>query len=130
MPCQKWFRLCLSHFIYTVRPCLCHACSVRAVPRPCPSESDFSRPRHSAAWEWRGMCELAWAVQRRHAGVLHGRSASSGYHAEFYEGCYQQHTTPLNCRTSSSGISGYHADFHQRHGTLGEWQGRDMACMN
>jgi hypothetical protein len=37
------------------------------------------------------------------------RSASSGYHAEFHEGCYQKHTNPLNCRTSSSDISGYHA---------------------
>jgi hypothetical protein len=32
------------------------------------------------------------------------RSASSGYHAEFHEGCYQKHTNPLNCRTSSSDI--------------------------
>jgi hypothetical protein len=39
------------------------------------------------------------------------RSASSGYHAEFIEGCYQKHTNPLNCRTNSSDISGYHADF-------------------
>jgi hypothetical protein len=47
MPCQK-FRLCRSHLIYTVRPCLIH----NAMPRPCFSESDFSRPRHSAAWAW------------------------------------------------------------------------------
>jgi hypothetical protein len=25
-------------------------CRARAMPRPCHSESDFSRPRHSAAW--------------------------------------------------------------------------------
>jgi hypothetical protein len=30
------------------------------------------------------------------------RFRSSGYHAEFHEGCYQKHTNPLNCRTSSS----------------------------
>jgi hypothetical protein len=51
------------------------------------------------------------------------RPASSGYHAGFDEG-YQKHTSPLNCRTSSSDISGYHAKFHERHGTVGEWQGR------
>jgi hypothetical protein len=41
------------------------------------------------------------------------RSATSGYHAEFHEGCYQKHTNPLNCRTSSSDISGYHTDIHE-----------------
>jgi hypothetical protein len=75
------------------------------------------------------MCELASAVQRRHMGNL-PRSASSGYQAEFHEGCYQKHTNPLNCRTSSSDISGDHADFHEGHGTVGEWQGRGMACVN
>jgi hypothetical protein len=56
--------------------------------------------------------------------------ASSGYHAEFHEGCYQKCTNPLNYRTSSSDISGYHANFHEGHGTVGEWQGRGMACVN
>jgi hypothetical protein len=46
-------------------------------------------------------------------------SASSGYHAEFHEGCYKKHTNPLNCRTSSSDISDYHADFHEGHGMAG-----------
>jgi hypothetical protein len=50
-------------------------------------------------------------------------SASSGYHAEYDKGCYQQHTNPLNHRTSSSDISSYHADLHEGHGTAGEWQG-------
>jgi hypothetical protein len=54
-------------------------------------------------------------------------SDSSGYHAEFHEGCYQKHVNSLNCRTSSSDISGYYADFHEGHGTVGEWQGRGMA---
>jgi len=80
------------------------------------------------------------------------RSASSGYHAEFHEGCYQKHTNLrcrwpvwnqttfvidqeksgsstllkdnlLNCWTSSSDISGYHSEFHERQGTIGAWQG-------
>jgi hypothetical protein len=39
----------------------------------------------------------------------------------------QKHTNPLNCGTSSSGISGYHADFHEGYGTVGKRQGRGMA---
>jgi hypothetical protein len=56
-------------------------------------------------------------------------SVSSGYHAESHE-VYQKHTNPLNCRNSSSDISGYHADFHEGHGIVGEWHGRDMAYVN
>jgi hypothetical protein len=58
------------------------------------------------------------------------RSGSSGYHAVFHEGCYQKHTKPLICRASSSDISGYQADFHEGNGTVGEWQGRAMECVN
>jgi hypothetical protein len=42
-------------------------CRARAMPRPCRSESDFSRPRHGHG---HGMCELASAVQWRHVGDL------------------------------------------------------------
>jgi hypothetical protein len=59
--------------------------------------------------------------------ALYPLSASSGYHAEFHEVCYQKHTNPLNCRTRSSDISGYQADFHEGNGTVEEWQGRGMA---
>jgi microcystin-dependent protein len=34
------------------------------------------------------------------------RSASSGYHAEYHEGCYQKHTNLLNYKNISSDISG------------------------
>jgi hypothetical protein len=57
-------------------------------------------------------------------------SAFSGYHAEFHERCYQKHTNPLNCKTSSSYISVHGVDFHERQGTVGEWQGCGMACVN
>jgi hypothetical protein len=86
-------------------------CRARAMPRPCRSESDFSRPWHSSAWAWQGMCELSSAVHRRHVGDL----PTFGFFRlprEFHEVCYQKHTNPLNCRTSSSDISGYHTDFH------------------
>jgi hypothetical protein len=56
--------------------------------------------------------------------------ASSGYHAEFHEDCYQKLTSPLNSRTSSSDISSYHADFHKGHGSVREWQECGMACVN
>jgi hypothetical protein len=55
------------------------------------------------------------------------RSACYGYNAEFHEGFYQQHTSPLNCWTSSSDISGYHAEFHEGQDTVGEWHGRGTA---
>jgi hypothetical protein len=45
-------------------------CRSPAIPRIGRSESDLSRPRHSAAWERRGMSELASAVLRRHVGDL------------------------------------------------------------
>ena len=33
LPCRYGFRTCLSHLIYTVRPCLIHTC--HAAPMPC-----------------------------------------------------------------------------------------------
>jgi len=33
MPCRQLFRMCLSHLIYTVRPCLIHTC--HAMPMLC-----------------------------------------------------------------------------------------------
>jgi hypothetical protein len=109
-----------------------------AMPRPChtttmPSGSDFLRPRHSAAWARHryGMTyENYHRPSRDGMWAISPRSASSGYHAEFHGGCYQKHTNPLNCRIRNSDISGYHADFHEGHGTVGEWQGRGMECVN
>jgi hypothetical protein len=43
-------------------------CRSPALPRICRSESDLSRPRHSAAWEQHGTCALASAVLRRNVG--------------------------------------------------------------
>jgi hypothetical protein len=117
-----------------------------AMPRPCHAltMTFFSRPRHSTAVKRRPSRNGLWATCPR--------SASSGYHAEFHEDCYQKHTNPphndpylrlqrvvathyknddlLNCWTSSSDISGYHADFHEGHGTVGAGEGNGMACVN
>jgi hypothetical protein len=108
------------------------SCRTHAGPVPChdhavlkATSQGHGRARHGHG---KGM---AWVNLHRPSrdGMLAicPRSASSGYHAEFHEGCYQKHTNPLNCRTSSSDISGYHADFHEGHGIVGEWQGRGMA---
>jgi hypothetical protein len=37
---------------------------------------------------------------------------------------------PLKCWTGCSDIFGSHAGFHEGRGTVGAWQGRDMACVN
>jgi hypothetical protein len=58
------------------------------------------------------------------------RSASSDYHAEFHEGCYQKHTNPLNCGIISLDISGYHTDCNEGHGTVGELQWRGITFLN
>jgi hypothetical protein len=94
------------------------------VPRheTCRSESGFSRPRHRAVWARHGH---SMACVRPCP-----RWASSGYRTEFHEGCYRKLTNPLNCKTSSSYISDYHADFPDGHGTVGDWQGNGMTCVN
>jgi len=111
-------------------------CHAHAMLCPCHSSQGHSRARPSRDGLW-ATCSL---------------SASSAYHAEFHEDCYQKHTSHphndpylrlsrvvaahdkkddlLNCWTSSSDISGYRADFHERHGTVGAGRGCCMACIN
>jgi hypothetical protein len=84
---------------------------------------------HGTARHWHGMCEIVSGFQRRPVGDL-PRSVSSDHHAEFHEGCYHKLTNTLNCRAISSDISDYHEDFDEGHGTVGEWQGHGMTCVN
>ena len=135
--------MCLSHLIYTVRPCLIH--TFHTAPMPSPTMPFFSSPRHS-----RPSRDGLWANCPR--------SASSGYHAEFHEvlirripisdaggKCETKHRLHgrgrevaahykqddlLHCWTSSSDISGYHADIHEGHDTVGAGQGHGMVCVN
>jgi hypothetical protein len=122
------------------------SCCACAMPRPCRSESNFSRPRHSAAWAWHGMCELASAVQRWHVGDL----PAFGFFRlprGVPRRLLPEHTNPLNCGTSSSDIlsrglsrrtrhcRGRAGARHGmcdllRHGMAGERHGRGMACVN
>jgi hypothetical protein len=75
MPCRLRLRLCLSNFIYTLRPCLIHTC--HAWPMPCRAHA-MQRPRrpeatsegHSTTRHRCGMCEVVSAVLRRHVGDL------------------------------------------------------------
>jgi hypothetical protein len=108
-----------------------------AMPRPCHAETMSFWKRllkataqrdMGAALACHGTCELASVGQRRHVDDLPAFGFLRLPHGVPRD-CYQKHTSPLNCRTSSSDIFGYHAGFHEGHGTVGEWQGRDMACM-
>jgi hypothetical protein len=46
--------MCLSHLIYTVRPCLIHTCQAIPMPRPYHALTMpfFSRPRHGQRMAW------------------------------------------------------------------------------
>jgi hypothetical protein len=125
MPCHYGFRLCLSHFIYTVRPCLIHTC--HAAPVSCHDHAVLkaTSQSHDTARHGHGMTSVNYYRPLRDGmWATCPRSVSSGYYAEFHESCYQKHTNPLNCRSSSSDISDYNADFREGHGTVVEWQGR------
>jgi hypothetical protein len=64
--------MCLSHLIYTVRPCLIHTCHATPMPRPCHALTMpfFSRPRHSTAVERRPVGYLpAFGFSRLPRGV-------------------------------------------------------------
>ena len=77
LPCYATKGLeCLSHLIYTVQPCLIHTCHAIPMLQPCHSSQGHftARPLRDSLW---ATCLF---------------SASSGYHAEFHEDCYQKHT--------------------------------------
>jgi len=133
--------MCLSHLIYTVRPCLIHTCHAMPMPRPCHALTMpfFSRPRHSTAVERRPVGYLpAFAFSRLRRGVPRRFlseacqfSSQRSIPTTVKSGSSTlQKDDLLNCWTSSSDISDYHADFHEGHGTVGAWQGRGMACVN
>ena len=124
--------MCLSHLIYTVRPCLIHTC--HAMPMPF-----FSRPRHSTAFQRQPVGYLpAFSFFRLPRGVPR-RLLSEAYQSSSQRSipttvrvvvAHYKIDDMLNCWTNSSDISGYHADFHEGHGNVGAGQGRGMACVN
>jgi len=121
--------MCLSHLIYTVLACLIHTCHALTMPF-------FSRQRHSTAVERRpvsylpafGFFRLARGVPRRLFSEAYQSSSQRSIPTTVKsDSSTLQKDGLLNCWTSSSDISGYYADFHEGHGTVGAWQGRDMA---
>jgi hypothetical protein len=98
-------------------------CRTHAAPVPCHDHAVLkaTSQSHGTARHGHGMaCVKYHRPSRDGIWATCLLSVSFGYHAEFYDGCYQKHTNPLNCRTSSSDISGYHEDSHEGHGTVGE----------
>jgi len=115
-------------------------CHAMPMPRPCPALTMpfFSRPRHSTAVERRPVSYLStfsfFRLPRGVSRILLSEACQSSQRS-IPTTVKSGSSTPqkddmLNCWTSSSDISGYHADFHERHGTVGAWQGRGMACVN
>ena len=145
MPCREGFRMCLSHLIYTVRPCLIRTCL--EVPMSC---SDHAVLLKATAQD--GRREIACgrparvrflpittrssmkAVMRSIPisdadGQFETRQRLSWTRKRVVTAHYKKDAL-LNCWTSSSDISGYHADLHERHGAVGAEQGRGMARVN
>jgi hypothetical protein len=115
-----WFTQCGRVRITHTMPYPYHS---SVMPRPYHSESDLSRPQHSAAWERHGngmVCVSA--VQRRRVVDLPAFG--------FFRLPRGVRRRLFKKQTSCSDISVYHADFHERHGTVGEWQGRSISCVN
>ena len=137
--------LCLSHLIYTVRPCLND--TFHAMPMPC---SDYAILLKATAQHVRQekACGLPARVQLLPASTQSSTKvvirsipiSDSGGQCETKQclsrtrkrvaAAHYKNDDLLNCWTSSSDISSYHADFHKGHGTIGAWQGLGMACVN
>ena len=86
--------MCLSHLIYTVRPCViqtCHADPWHALTMPF-----FSRPRHSTAVERRPCCAVAL---RRTAWSEHGMASVNQKRTHCVNQMGKTHSKPLAART-------------------------------
>ena len=90
--------MCLSHLIYTVRPCLIHTCHAMPIPRPCHALTMpfFSRPRRSTGVERRPMGYLpAFGFFRLPLGVPR-RLLSEAYQSS------SQRSIPTTVKSGSS----------------------------
>jgi hypothetical protein len=132
------FRMCLSHFIYTVRPCLIH--TYHAVPMPCSDHAVLFKAtvQHDRRETACGLPAHVWLLPAttRSSTKIVIRSMPiplttiHTYDCKRVVVAHYKKDDLLNCWTSSSDISGYHADFHEGHGTAGAEQGCSMACVN
>ena len=137
--------MCLSHLIYTVRPCLVHTCHV--IPMPCSDRAVLLKAtaqhvRRETACGLLARFRLLPATTRSSmkvairstpisdaGGQCETKQRLSWTRKRVVAARYKKDSS-LNCWTSSSDISGYHTDFHGGHSTIGAWQGRGMACVN
>jgi hypothetical protein len=129
--------MCLSHLIYTVRPCLIHTC--HAAPVPCSDHAGLLKAtaqhgRQETACGLPARVRLLPATTRNSTKIVI-RSMPILLNDPYLRlervlAAHYRKDDLLNCWASSSDISGYHADFHEGHGTVGAWQGRGMACVN
>jgi hypothetical protein len=129
-PCGIFFPS-VDNSAVTVRLRLIH--TNHTAPVPCHDHAILKQNAqgHGAARRGHGMaCMHYYRSSRDGMCATCQRSASSGYHAEFHEVCYQKHTNPLNCATSCSDISGYLADLHEGQGTVGKWQRAWLVWIN
>ena len=135
----------LSHFIYTVLPCLIHIC--HAAPLLCYDHCRSSqghgtaRPRETPCW-LSARVRLLLATTRSYTKVVIRRIPISdaggqcetklrlSWTRKRVVAAHYKKDDLLHWWTSSSDISGYHADFHEGHVTVGVGQGRGMACLN
>ena len=140
------FRLCLSHLIYTVRPCLIHTC--HSMPMPCSDlavhlKATAQHVRRQTACGLPARVRLLPATTRSSlkvvirsmpisdaGGQCETKQRLSRARKRVVAAHYKKNDDLLDCWTSSSDISGYHADFHEGHGAIRAWQGRGMACVN
>ena len=98
MPCRKVFIMCLSHLIYTVRPCLILTC--HAVLRPCRSSQGYStavlccgleKNGMVGAWHGHGLASVNQTrshcvdqmgkTHSKHLAARHGRGTAWARHA-------------------------------------------------
>ena len=123
--------MCLSHLIYTVRPCPIHTCHV--APMPCSDHAVLLK-----ATAQHGRRETACGLSDR-VRLLPATTRSSTkivirsipillttihtYDCKRVVVAHYKKDGLLNCWTSSSDISGYHARFHEGHGTVGARRG-------
>jgi hypothetical protein len=145
-PCRAAKDLeCLSHLIYTVRPCLIHTCL--AVATPCSDhavllkattqdghwETTCGRParvRLLPATTWSSTKAVIRSIPISDAGDQCETKQCLSWTRKRVVAAHYKKDTLLNCWTSSLDISGYHVDFHEGHGTVRSGQGRGVARVN
>ena len=89
--------MCLSHLIYTVRPCLIHTCHAAPMPRPCHALTIrlFSRPQKSTAVSRRPCSAVAL---RRTAWSGHGMTSVNQTWSHCVNQMGKTHSKPLVAR--------------------------------